>query len=873
MSKTKRNSVRGIGYDGSAASTTLNTPDFELKTLPELDGDCKRKVAEIINNTCPDANVVGVLLTPQPWDVRPFVKIANEKEIYVIRVLDTKILEANSLKDEVLDTFEQLSKVNNKINTIREYGMYANRLWYRRILAEKTFEDVLLDGNSITFDEYLELTAQIAEEIMHWHSLGFVHGHISYRNVGLSSGKRIYLLDHKVGEFVCRASNIVKGGINNNYDEYIVAPEILNGSSATTASDCYGFATLCRMISTRINHTMYAEKSGVGLRLINVLLAQMKSSKPDSRPTMKEYLNLIGSVNEMMSGKSTLMPIQDSAAGQNEANKQKPSTVIDIGVKKSKQRNMGKDSDIPLEPTLQFEQDMDFVMSKHEPILKDSKLSLRSVLAVIIGAMCLACVVLSAIGAFKYFVGSHDSGYSWESFDGSKYSFKELQMYWDSGDNAKMMKVIQAIVSPYGMNQEAEQIVSASILRGEQRLPTLDSALVKAIYDPLWGEGKIANTEKRTIFVLASAKMFDRNTSKELIATIEDKDISAIILFAMIASSESERDYLLKQSPLSRLFSLPEPAGTAFEVLDGFIPNLNLADDIVKGTVKVLATLGDNATMLEEYLREASQAKLAALATATSDNQLLAGKLLLAIVRHPVRPIKNDFAEWGQRVDLLGMTELSPVQQFFLLSGTLGDNQALLKQESIIKLLTHPSPKIRQEAIKLSLRTIQFNHPAAQEVLTMVHEQPNLLTGMQLLLLAQFMENPNPRVMDKDVMAGNRAIQDWLRRGVDKTLLTKIVLAGSGSKETSKLDYEVIRYLNAEGWQLTANNIRRLVNHPDYFTRMFAYTETIHLDDKKDAVSILEAAQMVEGNADALKVIQHNLKVLQEEIKNAKKRG
>jgi len=920
-----------------------------IRTLPELDGEMKRKVVDIINNTCPDANVVGVLLTPQPWDIRPFVKIANEKEIYIVRVLDTSILRADSLKEEALDAFEQLSKVNHKINTIREWGTYSNRIWYRRILVEKTFEDVLLDGSSIAFSEYLALTAQIAEEVMRWHSLGFVHGHINYRNIGLSSNKRVHLLDHKAGEFACRASNILKCNLSNSYDEYIVAPEVLSGESATTASDCYGFATFCRMLSTRINHTMYAEKSGAALRLINVLLAQMKNPKPDSRPTMKEYLTLIGNVNEMMreaevvgenvsvskafldARKIVSRHAKDGDGDKNkaeasrgeraeaaallsagrgdahEAKKQKLSTIIDLGAK-FRRRNMRDDTDatklkanatidfVPAAsvvkaagkpaveasrapaksatptPTLQFEQDMNFVMGKHKPILKNPKLSLKGVVATFVASLCLACIVLSAASAIRYFSESHSSGYNWESFDGSKYSFKDLQLYWDSGDVGKMMKVIQAIVSPYGMNPDAEQIVSASILRGEERLPTLDSALVRAVYDPLWGADKIAESEKRTIYVLASAKMFDRDVSKELIATIDDKDISSIILFAMIATSGGERDHLLKQNPLSKLFSLPEPAGTAFEVLDGFIPNLHLADGVVKGTVKVLATLGNDATMLEEYLKGATQAKLAVLATATSNNPVLAEKLLTAIVKNPVRSIKNEFAEWGRRVDLIGMTELSVVQQFFLLSGTLGENRTLLKPETAVKLLTHPSPKARQEAIVLALQTIKFNHPAAQEALATAYEQPNLLTGMQLLLLAQFMENPNPKAADQDTMAGGRVIQRWIHGGVDKKLLTKIVLASSGAPESSKLDYEVIRYLNSEGWQLTVNNIKKMVKHPDYFTRMFAYTETIHLDNKKEAVSILEAAQKTENNADALKTIQHNLKVLQEEVKSAKKR-
>ncbi|MDR2337024.1 MAG: protein kinase [Deltaproteobacteria bacterium] len=861
MNRVKHNNTLILESHSTEKNNEIS--NFELKSLAELDGPLKRKVINIVNNTSPTANVVGVLLNPQLWDIRPFVRMPNEKEIYVIRLLSTDISAANALKEELIDSFEQLTKFDRPINSLREWGVYANQIWYRRVLVERTFEDILLDEGDISFNEYLALSSQIAEEISKWHSQGFVHGHINYRNIGVSTDNKIYLLDHKVGEFSLRAINIFHRPLNFGYDKYIIAPEVLAGNSATTASDCFGFATLCRMLSAKISQKQYNEKVGAALRLINVLLSQMKNQEPDSRSTLAEYISLMENINEMVraadipadSEKVALQGI--SKAGSTQQNLpvastrprvQKTKPTIDTRIFASK--NMSSKFKPPLPElaksgneasNVQLKADLDYVLAKHIPILKRPK---NVSLGLFIGILVFIGITIAGISVYY-------QRYSLKNFATNKYTFQELQSYWASELPGKMIDVLKTIVTPKGLNQDAEQIVVASVLKEENKLPELDTNLIKVAYSPIWGRNALSNEEKRLLFVLATKRIF----GNELMGTISFEKPSPVVLFAMIYSFGNMQDNLLKQYPVSDLYVLPDPVGSAFAKLGEDYPNSTLGDTVVKDLVRVLSTEGSDGLALDSYLATDTQLRLIILGLATSKNSQIANKILTNIINNPNYLVKNELANWGRQAELTNMSELTPTQKIYLLAGLL-DSKVILNPESIGKLFTHPIAKIRQKTLGKALETVKFVHPAAKEVLTFVKDNPKLLDGMQTLRLAQFMENPNPK-------AGNRVVQEWLNTTIDNNLLIKIVLAGAEKGEKGTIvDFEICRFLQSEGWIPSVANIKKLIKSPDRYTRLFAYTETSRTDNKQEAIAILERAAKIEKDPDFKKVIENNLKIL-----------
>jgi hypothetical protein len=490
----------------------------------------------------------------------------------------------------------------------------------------------------------------------------------------------------------------------------------------------------------------------------------------------------------------------------------------------------------------QLKKDLDYVLAKHASILKPPK-QINLKLVSFLAALIFIGVTLAGIRVYY-------QRYNLKNFETHKYTFQELQTYWASDLPGKMTDVLKTIVTPKGLNQDAEQIVVASVLKGENKLQELDTNLIKVAYSPIWGRNVLSDEEKRLLFVLATKRIF----GNELMSTISFDKPSPVVLFAMIYSAGNAQNSLLKKYPIADLYGLPEPVGSAFAKLGDKYANLTLGDAVVRVLVRVLSTEGVDGLALDNYLSVDSSERLIVLGLATSKNPQIADKMLTGIINNPNYAVKNELANWGRQAELAKMFELTPTQKIYLLAGML-DSKIILSPESLGKLFAHPVETVRQKALEKALGAVKFTHPAAKEILTLVKDNPKMLDGMQTLKLAQFMENPNPK-------AGNRSVQEWLNTAVDNNLLIKIVLAGAEGEKRTILDFEICRFLQSEGWIPSVANIKKLIKSQDRYTRLFAYTETARTDDKQEAIAILERAVKVEKDADFKKVIENNLKVL-----------
>jgi hypothetical protein len=221
-----------------------------------------------------------------------------------------------------------------------------------------------------------------------------------------------------------------------------------------------------------------------------------------------------------------------------------------------------------------------------------------------------------------------------------------------------------------------------------------------------------------------------------------------------------------------------------------------------------------------------------------SYNNGLSNSLLQVLLKHPNLSIDIPSIKWAKDWDLLSWKELEAGDQLFVLAGV--PPAATVSPENLGKMFAHPSPAIRAYAIGKALDRIHMAHPGAFDVFRMIQNDPAILTPRQTVELAHLLERPDTLQMS--------TIQSWLETKPPLQIVAPLLLATAGQAKSTPLDTAFAVYLKENKWKPELGILRKLSQHPDDYTRLFAYNELYLMDDKETSREFLQAASRRENN-------------------------
>ena len=164
---------------------------------------------------------------------------------------------------------------------------------------------------------------------------------------------------------------------------------------------------------------------------------------------------------------------------------------------------------------------------------------------------------------------------------------------------------------------------------------------------------------------------------------------------------------------------------------------------------------------------------------------------------------------WANTWDLINWGELSSADRLFILAGIAPTSRLTVNRVKL--LFTQPNPKIRAFAIDAAKEKISFKHTGSQRVFDLLKPNPELLTGEQLLRLAEILQDPNAVTEDR--------VKTWLSTEPPVELVAAMLIDSD-----SKIDTWFAYYLKQKAWIPDTSTTIKLTKHKDNYTRLFSYT-------------------------------------------------
>jgi hypothetical protein len=230
------------------------------------------------------------------------------------------------------------------------------------------------------------------------------------------------------------------------------------------------------------------------------------------------------------------------------------------------------------------------------------------------------------------------------------------------------------------------------------------------------------------------------------------------------------------------------------------------------------------------------QRRLSALSVVFSFSSEIASKAM-TIMLNDNKFLDNQLIRWGRRVKLDTWNNFDPIDLMFLLSGVPIRNSNDFDIVKITDLMLHPIPEIRKFAIQNSRDKIELKHPAGFEIVNYIENNPQIISGDQLVSLFAIMHDPDKTYEEKKGL-----IISFIDSKPDLNITEKLLLGTSKSKSSSPLDALLLMYLSESSWSPDLASLLKLSEHPDKVTRMFAYKKIFELDDKDNALLLLKSA-------------------------------
>ncbi len=416
------------------------------------------------------------------------------------------------------------------------------------------------------------------------------------------------------------------------------------------------------------------------------------------------------------------------------------------------------------------------------------------------------------------------------------YSMRQLQADWDSKIPSRMLGVAELAVDNSIENKIIQDYIVSTAKSAEQFPNSVNKSLLRIAFNNRW-EIELKPEDRRAAISIALASLLNGKLPNDLQSL---EELHPGVLLAVTATAGDSARKILDKIPAITLTNLSQPFGAAFTKLLETNTELSCASDEVRLLAKIGSVPVDQIKPIDikDFLYKDADLRLKALSVMVSYDDLIATKVLDVLINQKV--IENEEVKWANTWDLINWGELSSADRLFILAGI--NPTSRLTVDRVKLLFTHPNPKIRAFAIETAKEKISFKHAGSKRVFDLLKQNPELLTGEQLLRLAEILQDPTQVTDDR--------VKTWLSTEPAVEIVAAMLI-GSDSKIDTWFSY----YLKQKAWLPDTSTIIKLTKHKDNYTRLYSYTalqnRIVNGDVKQaDAKLILESALANETEAD-----------------------
>ncbi len=889
------------GAESAQGVSGYSFNSFEMLALTELGALEADRVSNLVHRIVPTGAIIGVGVTPRSWDIRPVLAVSSEEGASLIRFLGPEVTLSVSLNARVKDLLEREASVRDLSSRILGWGILDGQLWYRRELVERTLQDDVSEGG-LSLELILPLALSIAKELSHFHSHGIVHGHLTPNNIAVDYSGKVTLLDAGIGVSVVQASSLL--GVRDFPAGYVrgtFAPESATGESVSYSADIYSVGKIIRELFSHIESG--GKKSladgdllhlGVSFEMLD-LIAQMTQADPTKRPNLgavihrlEEELRPRGETPEPQKGAPQIsqgklirtargipavtieaarskQPEIAIAAPESPTHAEKPRTertlireaIRNAGILSPKK--LWEEGDVTdafsetapdtssvttpgttratiAETSAIFAESAEGndEISQGEPEVDEPVVVSGKISPVFYAGAALLLVLL-------YF---YRTQWSTPTFS----SPEEMGLAWSSMRPSSMIPVAESAIDEEHPDKIAETLIVRSVIAGDKLPSGVDIELIRTAFDDRW-EAELSKDDRRVALTLALRGLLKGKAPQDPPAL---STLHPGVLLAILASSGEGATKVFKGVPLDSLTRLPAPIGIAFQELTRSSPELDCGSE----DVRLLAALATDAAIAPEdlfaFLRSNTERNLKSLAVLVAIDDERSGVVLNTLLNHPNLQLDNPFIDWGKTWNLSSWDELGNGEKLLLLSGFPPTKP--LETNKIAVMFAHPAPAARSFAISQAVNRIKFLHPGAMTVLTLLKSSPELVTAKGTLELAQILEAPEKVTIEK--------ARKFLASEPPLNVVEELLKASAKEKSPTRLDFELVRFLQSHGWSPTIETLTLLATHPERLTRFASYTRIFELSDKKAAAMILTHALRSEKDPQFIEQLKVMLKGL-----------
>lgn len=398
-----------------------------------------------LSNTNSNAMLVGAIVGPSFWDLRPV--IFEDGNLQIIRTTDPALfIERNR--------YAQFRSLIARIFACQDsyaisFGEAQGQIWVRRKFYQSTLQNDKQD--LLNLSESIHACQEIIAALDALHSSGLVHGHICLSNIGIERGDKPTLIDfgYAFSKPIGHALEI------NSHD---LAPEIANGQLPDIRSDIYGLGlVLKKLMGTHIPTELKS------------FVEQMLAKDPNQRPSMQRIKELFG----LRQQESNLLlnnskPEQIYVAPSNLP----PAKLIE--------------SKVYEEPIAQVKPKIDL------------NLNFAGLKPLTIGAFIL--ITLLVVVVSKLVFSSNNTNPEFETSADIDFS-----TYWLSSQTSLMRQVAHAALKEES-STEAQLAIVAAALNGKE-ISRVRSNIIRIAFNPIW-EAELSQTDRKLAIALALANLY-----------------------------------------------------------------------------------------------------------------------------------------------------------------------------------------------------------------------------------------------------------------------------------------------------------------------------------------------------------------------------
>ncbi len=382
-----------------------------------------------------------------------------------------------------------------------------------------------------------------------------------------------------------------------------------------------------------------------------------------------------------------------------------------------------------------------------------------------------------------------------------------LQAYWESGVPSRMAEVAERAVRH--RQKDAEFIIVQDALNKQQR-PGINSKLLQVAFNPLW-EQSLSDSDRRLALSLALGKIAD--FSKLKLSPIEESH-PGVILAALVSIPIDLDPGKLGDVPLSAMFAMPEPFGSAFALLDS-TGEKNFHSETARALTRLL--IGQTQPeIISQFIKNAGIpatliARTRILVILHDQNPGIFEQAATAFQADPA--LAGLWWTWFD-TDPLALWKGADKLESRFASISIEKENKTMNFERAVDLLTFPALEVSSSA---------YNYLAAgwpngsKELLKQIYDQASKLTREQLLALLSSLNAPEKN--------RHALLAFWFTLRPDPDVVVKIMAANIVGDSDGKFGFESVRYLKDKNVAVPLDVIKKLAEHKEILVRAWAYSK------------------------------------------------